>query len=213
MLFTTHTDYTWLSKAVILEDGSWHLTQGAGTVAHPKTPQNFASLYEVREQMRPGLLFCAVALLWLRSEDQVKFLLSRNTDDQAYMPGKWQLPGTPIRLNEPPKLAASRALFDNYDFVGVEMDEVKLNEGSMSIVYEANAKKTKLQGRILQSNGHVIMTYPMDLEAEDLSTVEVRNRDPHCKRESRLFTRKQVDALIEKDQLSQASATIMKALK
>ncbi|WP_144267175.1 hypothetical protein [Comamonas thiooxydans] len=213
MLFTPHNDYTWLSKAVINEDGSWHLTCGAGTVAHKKSVKNYASLYEVREQMRPGLIFCAAALVWLRTEDQVKFLLSRNLEDHSYLPGKWQLPCSPIRLGQPPKIAASRALFDNYDFVGAEMDEAQLNEGSMSITLERNGATIAIKGRVLQSNGHVIMVYPMDLEVEDLDTVGVRNRDPDCRRETRLFSRKQVDAMIEKDQLSQASAAILKAVK
>lgn len=168
-----------------------------------------ATVGEVREQIAPGSLMSASALLAIGDGAEHRLLMLRRDGQAQTSPGQWQFPAARCRPDELPLVAACRGLGRKVRVSGAVRDwrEVRIVVGGPEIEYLTHDAIESFRARYVFVDNTFEFYYPMTLDVRSFADLLLSDNEPYG-RPVALFTRDEISALTIAGQLTPGARAI-----
>lgn len=168
-----------------------------------------ATVSEVREQIAPGSLMSASALLAISDGTEHRLLMLQRDAQAQTAPGQWQFPAARCSPDELPLIAACRGLGRKVRASGAVRNwrEVRIVVGGPEIEYLTDDAIESFRARYVFVDNTFEFYYPMMLEVRSFADLQLSDNEPYG-RPVALFTRDEISALTIAGQLTPAARAI-----
>lgn len=185
------------------------LATRAGVVSMEAGEGAAATVGDVREQIAPGSLMSATALLAVTDGLEHRLVMLQRDSQAQPAPGQWQFPAARCRPDELPLIAACRGLGRKVRISGAVRDwrEVRIVVGGPEIEYLTEDGIESFRARYVFLDNTFEFYYPMTLAVDSFADVLLSDNEP-LRRRVALFTSDEIAALTAAGQLTPAARAI-----
>ncbi|WP_455233296.1 NUDIX domain-containing protein [Geopseudomonas aromaticivorans] len=205
--------FAWFSSAS-LDNGTLAITAGEGYCTMKLEMGAYASVSQLRDELKPGVLGSATSLLILDDGKQQGLVLIERDATATIDPLKWQFPAGRMEYGELPVQTALREIDEEItlvqDWQKLEPSKAEIIPIGGNVSYTTGNQTHAFNADYSLCRNTVEFYFPMRLEVASLDNIIGIDNEGYNRR-IRVFSEAEVNELCQTKQITESAAGIWKA--